>query len=100
MAPEMIARMADCDYVRNETIDGSTLSRLTTAHAHLRPHLSATVGSSIVPITPPVWNRPFIVDIRSVPSERVARSKYSMNDGCPNEVLARNTSPMSHPLPT
>ena len=53
----------------------------TTAQAHFLPYLSATVGKHRVPITPPVWNSPFMVDIKSVPSARVARLKYSMKDG-------------------
>jgi len=39
-----------------------------------------------VPITPPAWNNPFIVAIKSVPSLLVARSKYAMKDGWPTDV--------------
>lgn len=62
-APEMMIRIAE------------------TAIAHLRPNLSATIGRQRVPKNPPVWKRPFIVEMRSVPLLLVARSKYVINDG-------------------
>jgi hypothetical protein len=55
-----------------------------TAMAHLRPNLSATMGRHKVPRNPPVWNRPFIVEMRSVPLLLVPRLKYKINDGWPS----------------
>jgi hypothetical protein len=57
------------------------LQLLTTAIAHFRPHLSATQGRERVPMTPPVWKRPFMEEMRSTPLLRVAKSKYSIKDG-------------------
>jgi hypothetical protein len=64
-APETMIRMAE------------------KAIAHLRPHLSATRGRHRVPKNPPVWNRPFMVEIRSVPFFLVPSSKYVLKDGWP-----------------
>ena len=58
-----------------------TSSMQETAQPHLRPHLSAIHGSVKVPITPPVWKSPLVVDIRSVPFERVSSFMYLMKDG-------------------
>ena len=54
----------------------------------MRPNLSATTGRHKVPRKPPVWKRPFMVEMRSVPFFLVARSKYAMKDGWPNETFA------------
>lgn len=48
---------------------------LTIAIPHFRPNLSAISGRRRVPMTPPAWNNPFIVEIKSVPLLFVSSSK-------------------------
>ena len=48
---------------------------LTIAMPHLRPYRSEMFGSSKVPTTPPAWNSPLVVEMRSVPFSRVSSSK-------------------------
>lgn len=57
-----------------------------TAHPHLRPHLSAIQGMVRVPMTPPVWKRPFVDEMRSVALGRVSSFMYLMNEGWPAVV--------------
>lgn len=56
--------------------------------AAFRPYLSAINGNMSVPMTPPAWKTPFIEPVRAVALDRVARSKYLMNDGWPVSISA------------
>jgi len=85
-APETRFSSAACEVFSYLELPRGFSRWLTTAIAHFLPHLSATVGRRSDPITPPVWKRPFIVEIRSVPLLLVARLKYSMNVGWPVDV--------------
>jgi len=71
-APETMFKIAAC---RCQLALRLAMKNRTTESAHFLPQRSATVGNKSVPRTPPAWKRPFMVEMRPVPLDRVSRAK-------------------------